>query len=492
MAFNVIFYTINKQHNSTGLPAGSGSSYSCVAKEPLSIMSPVIVLRMAGGAAGNPVAWNYAYISEFGRYYWISDWTNVGPNWEASMQVDVLASFRNNIMSYYAYVLRATQESDPEIPDKAFPATCERTCDIVNLVSPWEGIPEPVVDGSPKGFYSVGIASAGAVNYYAMLGPTLEYLLGYLMSDAYAAAALGVWQIAMYPEAKIALNPYQYITSIKYIPFIGPYANGTTVSSVKVGPVDVQISCRTYVTQSARAILTASRSMSGHRHPEASVRGNWLNQGPWTTYELYYPPFGLIALDPTVMAKASTLVILIVVDCRTGTAVLNAYAELPSGQSTEQVQIAQASGNVGIDIPISGLLTRQPGGMTVAMQSLSGAVGAAAGVATGNYAAAAANVMNTANAVLGDAVSAAIPHLSVVGSQGSAAALTGTPCINIVYAGIAEDLNRDFGRPLCKAKNLADLSPGFVMCGNADLAISGTHAEQVQLNNLLNGGVMLA
>lgn len=492
MAFNVIFYTINKQHNSTGLPAGTGSSYSCVAKEPLSIMSPTIVLRMDGGAAGNPVAWNYAYISDFGRYYWISDWTNVGPNWEASMQVDVLATYRTDIRSYQAYVLRASQDYNPEIPDRIYPATCEKTCDVVEMVSPWEGIPEPIVDNTAKGFYSVGVASAGAVSYYAMLGPTLEYLLSYLMSDAYAAAALSVLQISMYPEAKIALSPLQYITSIKYIPFVGPYTAGTTVSSIKVGPVDVSITCRTFATESARAILTVSRSMATHRHPESATRGNWLNQAPWTTYELFYPPFGLIPLDSTIMAKASTLYLFIVVDCRTGTAILNGYAELPSGNTTEQVQIIQAAGNVAIDIPISGMLTRQPGGMTVALQTLTGVAGAVAGIASGNYVGAAASALNAANAVVGDAVAAAIPHMSVVGSQGSSAALTGTPCLNIVYTGLSDELNREYGRPLCEAAVLSTLSPGFVMCGNADLAISGTIAEQNQVNSYLNGGVHLA
>lgn len=490
--FNVTFYTITKQHNSTALPTGAGSTFSCTAKEPLSIMSPQLVIRLSAGAAGNPYQFNYCYIASFARYYWINDWINDGPNWTCTCQVDVLASFRTDIRSYQAYVLRATQDYNPEIPDCIYPATCEKTCDVVEMVSPWEGIPEPVVEGSPKGFYSVGVASAGAVSYYAMLGPTLEYLLSYLMSDAYAAAALGVWQIAMYPEAKIALNPYQYITSIKYIPFIGPYSTGTTVSSIKVGPVDVAITCKTFVTESARAILTVSRSMSTHRHPEAATRGNWLNQAPWTTYELFYPPFGLMPLDSTIMAKASTLYLFIVVDCRTGTAVLNGYAELPSGNSTEQVQIIQAAGNVAIDLPISGLLTRQPGGMSMVLQSLSGVASEVAGLATGNYVGAAAGALNAVNAVVGDAVAAAIPHMSVVGSQGSSAALTGTPCLNIVYTGLADELNREYGRPLCEAVILSTLSPGFVMCGNADLAISGTSEEQNQVNDLLNGGVHLA
>lgn len=44
----------------------------------------------------NMAAYNYAYIPEFGRYYYITDWISTNNNfWIARMHVDVLMSFWN-------------------------------------------------------------------------------------------------------------------------------------------------------------------------------------------------------------------------------------------------------------------------------------------------------------------------------------------------------------------------------------------------------------
>ena len=205
------------------------------------------------------------------------------------------------------------------------------------------------------------------VEYYGFLPAALDLLLTYLVSDLYAVDALGTWQIAMYPEAKVALNPLQYITSIKYIPIYAPYAQGTAVNSLKIGPVTVgsqYVDCRKLSTTLGRSLLLTIKNLESYKHPEAATRGNWLNQAPWTTYELFFPPFGLIPLDSTIMGRSTKIDATIVMDCRTGDAVLRVYASIPKvggGTAREDVEIAQVSGNVGVDVPISGMLTRQPG-----------------------------------------------------------------------------------------------------------------------------------
>ena len=102
---NVRLYTYSKKVNSTAHPSTSGGTgYSCTLKDPSSLLNPVILLKIS-----NPTNKNYAYIEEFGRFYWIRDWVSDHNMWEAHLQVDPLASWRSGIRASSQYVDRADQ-----------------------------------------------------------------------------------------------------------------------------------------------------------------------------------------------------------------------------------------------------------------------------------------------------------------------------------------------------------------------------------------------
>lgn len=62
-------------------------------REQSSVVNPSIMIKH-----DNPSAFNYAYIPEFSRYYFITDITSVRTGlWEISMHVDVLMSFKESI-----------------------------------------------------------------------------------------------------------------------------------------------------------------------------------------------------------------------------------------------------------------------------------------------------------------------------------------------------------------------------------------------------------
>ena len=74
MAIDVNFYTFDKKPNSTKRPAGIGTTYKCNLIEPTSFTAPDIALAVPA----KPTAFNYAYIPEFSRYYFIQDWAYSG------------------------------------------------------------------------------------------------------------------------------------------------------------------------------------------------------------------------------------------------------------------------------------------------------------------------------------------------------------------------------------------------------------------------------
>lgn len=92
---DIIFYTISDEKNKLNKTLDDGATFSGVLKEETSIIKPSIIIE-----AENLSSYNYVYISEFGRYYFIKDITSIKNNlWRVSCFVDVLMSFKSAILT---------------------------------------------------------------------------------------------------------------------------------------------------------------------------------------------------------------------------------------------------------------------------------------------------------------------------------------------------------------------------------------------------------
>ena len=116
---NITFYSINKKQNSTKRPADSGVTYDCKLKEECSILTPNIKLDLGLSTAPS---FNYAYISDWGRYYFVKNWTFYNRLWEADLEVDVLGTYKTEIGNSSMYVLRSASNYDTNIIDTYYPA----------------------------------------------------------------------------------------------------------------------------------------------------------------------------------------------------------------------------------------------------------------------------------------------------------------------------------------------------------------------------------
>lgn len=82
---------------------GSRFTLDGTLKDNTSVTNPIITIEKAS----NPVSYsyNYMYISEFGRWYYIDDIVNIHNNiWEIHASCDVLFSFMNDIKSSYGVI----------------------------------------------------------------------------------------------------------------------------------------------------------------------------------------------------------------------------------------------------------------------------------------------------------------------------------------------------------------------------------------------------
>ena len=139
MAITVILYSFTKRENSTKQPTAAGTSFTCTMIDDTSLMNPVFKLSIAT----NPIGNNYCYVSDFNRYYFITDISTHQNFWYVSCTCDVLASFKTEIGNGTHYVLRAASSYDGDISDTVYPAKIAATCSQIqpatNLINWSEG-----------------------------------------------------------------------------------------------------------------------------------------------------------------------------------------------------------------------------------------------------------------------------------------------------------------------------------------------------------------
>ncbi len=123
-------------------------------RQPTSITDPVIELQIQPGIS--PGGYNYAYIDEFQRYYYVTDWiTNSNNLWECHMHVDVLSSFWNRGLRQSPCVaLRSTNKKQYDLPDAQMLFTAD------TLYSCFE-FPKRPFSSTPERPYVMVVAGAG-------------------------------------------------------------------------------------------------------------------------------------------------------------------------------------------------------------------------------------------------------------------------------------------------------------------------------------------
>ena len=298
--FSVILLDFVKKENSTKQPTSGGLAVQGVLKEPCSIMNPVIKIeRLANDAV--PSTYTYAYINKFSRYYFIEDWVWQNGLWEVHMKEDVLASFKTQIGAESEYILRtdSTTNYNGEITDTTYPATTDVITNSVHNLNPF-------VTDITAGCYIVGIISGGqtdavgAISYYAMTSAQFGALKEKLFSDDNLEImgiidSQGQQLVTDLSQEvlKTLYNPYQYVASCIWFPFMESLISQKTyVSSIKIGWWSYPLSGYRLYAQTVGLMETP---LSVHTHPQNS-RGTYLNFAPYTKRTLL-GRFGTVALD---------------------------------------------------------------------------------------------------------------------------------------------------------------------------------------------------
>jgi hypothetical protein len=458
------FYVFPKRTNSTKRPS-SGTDYNIEVKAPCNIINPEI--KIAFNA--NPTGYNYCYIPTWGRYYWVKNWTYSNSLWTASLVVDALASYRDQIGSSTEYVVRSSAQYDGTISDSLYPAKAT----VQSVTNAFQGgFAETISEGFfVIGFIAKAANSIGAVTYVVMTPGNAKKLSAKLLTDV---SYLSIDNAEISDSlTKILFNPYQYIVSCNYFPFsiAEITAHLPLVSSVDVGWWSVDVPC--WILGEDNNNLTKSVSVGIPKHPQAASRGGYCNASPYTDYTIFLQPFGVIPLDASKLWGATTLSIQYTVDLFTGDSILRMFTD------TNQL-VHETSAKLGVPIQLSNITFDVPSGGGLLQTGIAAAFGGLQAALTGGSFSDVGNgILNAAQATNADVASK--------GATGSTIAFDSVPYMVARFKILVDDNNEDHGRPLCKRVQLSTI-PGFIMVDDPDIALNATAAEIDSVKSYLKNG----
>ena len=455
MAIDITFYTFNKKPNSTRQPSGVGVTYKCTLIEPTSFTAPDIALVVPA----KPTGYNYAFIPEFSRYYFVNDWAYSAGLWRASLSVDVLASFKGYIGSQKQYVLRSAARSDGKIIDTMYPT--KNSPSTVFTYSTDAGGDNPFKSNFSEGVYIVGIINSdsgaiGCVSYYVFNNSQFRSFCNTLMGTS-DWMYNGIEEIGE-ELTKILFNPFQYVASCIWLP-VSNVATSGAVGAIPYGWWTLSAGASRFGGDSK----VAAASFKIPKHPQ-NERGAYLNGAPFSRYMLSWPCFGQFALDPDIIGVSEDLHAQCFIDPVSGMGTLNIM--------TEKASLITTQTQVGVPIQIAQMAVNYGGTAGSVISAFTNGI-------IGNIGGALSSI--------GDAVSNAMPQLTTMGKNGGAGAYMFPPVLNSTFYSVVDDDVEHLGRPLCQDVSPSAI-PGYMMCADVEIEIPGTKPEMENIVSLMESG----
>ena len=454
MTVTMKLYTFAKDENSTKTPTGSsGTQYTGILVEPCTVLNPIIKLNGV-----NAYSYNYAYVQEFGRYYFIVDWETIEGFWYIHCKVDVMASFKSTIGSSTQYVLRAHSAQNEYIVDTMFPPTgqCTKTGTEIK-----QNLTDALLENGTFVLNITGSADATVGSYMCGWSTFKNVISEMLLTNDDNT----LWGANLSKGIRNAISqPFKHLGNVIWIPdSYSPTTGTTTVTSITLGNTTLTSTPAKPLTfyYTTAPLGWTSSSITLPKHPQASTYGKYMNLKPYTQYIYSDDSYGLIELDPLKLIDTTTFTVGKVTDPATGTQIL----QLPDGQSrTAQIGVMISMENNSLNL----------GGI------LSSVAHAAVAAATDNPIAMASSIVGATESL--------IPTISSCPQTGSTVTnFRDIYLYSYFWNSVGHDTSHK-GNAYCATKQISTLS-GYILTSNAHIENSIMSAtEQEMIVNFMDSG----
>lgn len=455
---NVTFYSFSKRKNSTKQPTAAGTDKDCKLKDNCSVHNPVLIL------ANNPIQYNYAYISTWGKYYFVTDIISLANGLsEYHLKEDVLASNKIAIGSTKAMIEYSSSDYNIMIVDPRLSVAIDKDVHTQN------------------GSHITGNSSRFLLFVF---NTDASYVYG--MSTVYSLSdmALASFKLAM-NNTTLVDNISQYfngtfldgIFAMKQVPWVPTHE--TVTHEIKIGNQTISVTDAA-TTIGYYKIITDVFNIG-------VLHNDFRQTDPYSRGRLFLPSIGNIDINLSDFLGSDKMYVETVINEVTGDI---AYAVKDQSGNIHFT----ASINVAIDLPIGQTVLNSSGTINSIGGVAAGIAGTAVGAIVGGPAGAAAGITATMASAISLGMSSNQKTPSIHGGIGSSnMALEAHDQIKYTEYSLktVDPLNADYvalqGRPLGEPRTINTLS-GYIQCVNAHVALNATEEELTEIEAYLNSG----
>ena len=453
-----VFYKFNKCRNDTAQPS-EGTTIQVRLKENCSTQNPILILTTP--------SWDYNYfqIPSFGRYYFVDNFTFIGNNtYQVNGSVDVMGTFRGDILSSRQWVTRAHTGYNENIVDSFFPT-----------LTSW-GIHEkryrliPADATYAEGTFIIGVIGKNGggygnpVTYFALNWEQMEQLNDYLF-DAGSYGTMISDDIT-----KAFFNPMDYLVSCMYYPI--KIKNVGNEEPIWFGWFETDlrgIMLNTYVYNLA---TSAGDDFMLENNQEYT---DFRKMNPYSRYYLYIPIIGWSEI-PSAKIRAEEMYLGMKLDLITGILSANIYDAKSGVHNDDGAVLFSTAGQFGCPLALAQLRMDFTGLLNSVASTVTNA-------ATLNIAGAANGIVNAVDALSGDS---AVRNSN--GCMGLSLEYQNIRWVCHYLKTVDLDATR-YGRPVCKYDQINNYAGGFCMTTAAEIEATNAYAkENDEIANIMNGG----
>ncbi|MBO5809661.1 MAG: hypothetical protein J6R32_02415 [Bacteroidales bacterium] len=458
----VTYWTaFSKRKNSTKQPT-SGTDITARLKDNCSIINPIFE------SSSMPANANYIYVSEWGRYYFVTNVVYVSNTTKQfSCEVDVLASYKSQIGATSARIAFSSSGWDKDITD---PRCVAKTTKLKYEAS---ASTELTANGCyvMTVFNKISGASNGLGATYILDAANMQKVKNWMGDDTVYQALVDYF----------SGTPLDSIFSCTWVPF--PYAAnpGAAVSVLYIGNQDSTLFGIDGYVISGTGILNGTEVLITIPYRYNDFR----DASPYTDAQLYLPGIGNIDININDFLDSTKIHITYTMEYGTGD--LTYYIRDDGGKL-----IQTASCNVASQCPL-GQLNINGGGM---VSNIGGALAGGAAFMIGSLSGNPAAAIGGAGAMLTAATNTVLSYNKRSTSlKGNLGGRTSTEIRDIIFTGYymdTEDVDAAAyiavkGRPVAVSHAISNHS-GYVQCDDASVANVGTPIEKDRVNQYLNTG----
>ena len=454
------FYYLHKRQNSTKKPADGSqlASYSINLKDNTSFLNPTIEVYLPN--YDTPFGWNYAFISQFAKYYYIKDyrWSTSG-YWEIDLTLDVLASHVAAIKAGTYFIKYAETAFNKWIVDNRIQQI-----------------------GQTRVFTTNAATTLFDFDLYKT-----HYIINYISQDggSNVGGCNGVVRVTNATLQVLTMNLYQAGTTIwqDLLAQAGSAAN-CLVGCHSLPFVPVESSSTTIY------LGNFDTGCTGHNLRDKKKSYDWRVEIPWQTndfrrlyhtFNLYLPFIGCVPISAADCLNDDYLTIGVEIDIMSG----NMTYRILHDAGEALTPFASFQGNCAARVMTSAYQNNLIGGIT---SLVSGAIGAGAAIE---------NPIASGAAMMGGIVNSATSMLtktpSCAGSYVGCAEYYDRPVLTTVYHPTAinpTSISHSLGLPYFAENTLEGFS-GFIQTENAHVAGGMLADERSMIESYLNTGIYL-